>query len=227
MSHVAVQTCCAFIAPPLHAASAREYLFEMTSFPVAWTRPQTEVIYVAVDEPILKRTGRTEAEPSVESSNPTLATSSGRQRPKKATGLAEQQHQTAIDEQLKKEEETLRQKIKVVTNKVEKRHSKSFKLRERRRHIWETIEDYDSSVIVNQRHIVGLNGGDREHSLKRLERVDRKLHETNDEVERIQNALDLNREKVDGLVHDHADLLVQLARVETIRRDRVVPHRNL
>lgn len=112
-------------------------------------------------------------------------------------------------------------------DKAEMRHSESFKLRERRRHIWETIEDCESSVVINQRHIVGLNSGDREHFLRRLETVDQKLHKTNDEVKRIQNDLDLNREKMDGLLQEHADLLVQLARVETIRQDHVIPHRNL
>ncbi|RSL44683.1 hypothetical protein CEP54_014583 [Fusarium duplospermum] len=186
-----------------------------------------EASHVTVDEPIQKRARRTDAELSVDSSKPTFATSRRRQRPKNAASLAEQQHQAAIDEQLKKEEESLRLKIKGVMDKVEKRYSKSFKLRERRWHIWETIEDYESSVVINQRHIVGLNSGDREHFLRRPETVDRKLHNTNDEVERIQDALDLNREKLDGLLQEHADLLVQLARVETIRRDRVIPHRNL
>ncbi|KAH7230857.1 hypothetical protein B0J15DRAFT_518075 [Fusarium solani] len=182
MSHVAVQTCCAFV-------TVREYLFEMTSFPVAWTPRQT-ASHVTLDEPTQKRTRRIKAEPCVESSKPTLVTSCRRQ---------------------------------LVMDKAEMRHSESFKLRERRRHIWETIEDCESSVVINQRHIVGLNSGDREHFLRRLENVDQKLHKTNDEVKRIQNNLDLNREKMDGLLQEHADLLVQLARVETIRHDRVIP----
>ncbi|KAI8648067.1 hypothetical protein NCS56_01538200 [Fusarium sp. Ph1] len=214
--------------PPSDQPVALETASEHANDPRRVLRPRKrEASHVTVDEPTQKRTRRIKAQPSVESSKPTLATSSRRQRPKKVTALAEQQRPTAIDEQLKKEEESLRQKIKVVMDKVEKRHSESFRLRERRRHIWETIEDCESSVVINQRRIVGLNRGDREHFLRRLEIVDRKLHKTNNEVERIQNALDLNREKVDGLLQEHTDLLVQLARVETIRRDRVIPHRNL
>ncbi|RSL48792.1 hypothetical protein BHE90_013095 [Fusarium euwallaceae] len=207
---------------------APETASERANGPRRLFRPRKrEASHVTVDEPTQKRTRRNEGEPSVESSKPTLTTLSRRQRRKKAADLAEQQRQTAIDEQLKNEEESLRQMMKNVMDKVEKRHSESFKLRERRRHIREIMEDYESSVVINQRHIVGLNSGDREHFLRRLETVDRNLDKKNDEVERIQKALDLNREKVDGLLQEHADMLVKLARVGTILRGCFIPRRDL
>ncbi|KAJ4248135.1 hypothetical protein NW762_012905 [Fusarium torreyae] len=99
--------------------------------------------------------------------------------------------------------------------KVDKKHSESFKLQ------------CDTSIVVDQRHIVGLNHGDRDHFLGHLNSVDRKLQKTYDKMDNIQNALDDNHAKVDELLDEHEGLLKELARIEKTIRDRVIRAKDL